>query len=171
MATAKTPNYTPEQTTELKAAYLAAVESGADEAGRKAVVQTFADKLGRSAASIVAKLVREGVYVAKEYKTKAGEKPVKKDAHAEAIGKVLKLSEPDVDSLAKANKKPLEAIFRALANSVPVEVDTPEVSATKAENLKAIRAVITMDEDEAGSLMRVKASILEKLAVFLSAED
>jgi hypothetical protein len=60
--------------------------------------------------SIVAKLSREGVYQKKEYVTKTGETPVKKDEHADFIGKSLSLSEADTDSLAKANKRALAAV-------------------------------------------------------------
>lgn len=104
--------YTAEQTAELKTAYMA--EPTAE------TVATFAEKFGKSVKSIVAKLSREGVYQKKEYKTKAGEKPVKKDTTADAIGKILRLSEPDTESLTKANKNALKAIFEALANSKPL---------------------------------------------------
>lgn len=111
-AKTKTVNYTAEQTAELVAAYVAAPTSE--------TVATFAEKFGKTARSIVAKLSREKVYVAKTYETKNGEKPVKKDSVADAIGAILKLSEADTDSLAKANKKALKAVFDALANSKPI---------------------------------------------------
>jgi hypothetical protein len=76
--------------------------------------------MGKTVRSVVAKLSREGVYRKKEYVSKTGEKPVKKDAHAEAIGAILQLSEGEVDSLTKANKSALKTIFEALANSRPV---------------------------------------------------
>lgn len=109
----KTVNYTPEQTAELKAAYL--------ESPTQETVKMFAEKFGKTGKSIVAKLSREGVYQKKEYVSKTGEKPVKKNAHADAIGAILQLSEPDVESLTKANKRALETIFKALANSKPIE--------------------------------------------------
>ncbi len=108
--TVKAPNYTPEQTETAKADYLAGVP-----------VEQIAEKLGKTARSIIAKLSKEGVYKAKEYKNKNGEKPVKKDAHADAIGAVLRLSEGEIESLTKANKTALEKIFAALANSKPIE--------------------------------------------------
>jgi hypothetical protein len=106
---AKTVNYTPEQTQDIVAGYLVG-ES----------VESIADRMGKSVRSIVAKLSREGVYKKKEYVSKTGERPVKKDAHADAIGAILQLSESDTDSLTKANKSALKAIFTALANSKPV---------------------------------------------------
>ena len=109
MAQEKVINYTPEQTAALVEAYKAG-----------ATTEALAESFGKSVRSIVAKLSREGVYQKKTYTTKAGEAPVKKDAHADAIGKILNLSEPDVDSLTKANKRALKAIFEALANSKPL---------------------------------------------------
>lgn len=107
--TAKTVNYTAEQTSAMVADYVGGVS-----------VESIAEKLGKSVRSVVAKLSREGVYKAKTYVSKTGEKPVKKDVHADAIGAILRLSENDVDSLTKANKNALKAIFDALANSRPI---------------------------------------------------
>jgi hypothetical protein len=103
-----TVNYTPEQTVAMVADYQAGVD-----------VATIAANLGKTARSVIAKLSREKVYKAKEYVTKTGEKAVKKDAHADAIGAVLKLTEAEIESLTKANKTALVKIFAALANSVP----------------------------------------------------
>ena len=107
--TSKTVNYTPEQTTKMVADYQAGV-----------TVDQIAETLGKSVRSVVAKLSREGVYKRKEYKTKTGEPVVKKDAHADAIGAILRLPENDIESLTKANKSALKAIFEALANSKPM---------------------------------------------------
>jgi hypothetical protein len=108
MAT-KTVNYTPEQTAQMVADYSAGVS-----------VETIAENLGKTVRSVVAKLSREKVYVAKTYVSKTGEPVVKKDAHADAIGAILRLPENDIESLTKANKSALKAIFEALANSKPV---------------------------------------------------
>lgn len=107
--TSKTVNYTPEQTLKMVADYQAGV-----------TVETIAQALGKTVRSVVAKLSREGVYKRKEYKTKTGEAVVKKDAHADAIGAILRLPENDIESLTKANKSALKAIFEALANSKPM---------------------------------------------------
>ena len=109
MATEKIANYTPEMTAKIVADYTSGV-----------TVEQIAESVGKTVRSIVAKLSREGVYVKKEYKTKTGEKPVKKDSMADAIGAVLNLSEGEIDSLAKANKSALTKIFSALANSKPI---------------------------------------------------
>lgn len=103
---AKTVNYTPEMTAELVAGYKAAPSSD--------TVAAFAVKFGKTTKSVVAKLSKEGVYQKKEYVSKTGAKPVKKDTVADVIGAFLGLSENDTDSLAKANKVALAAIAAAL---------------------------------------------------------
>ena len=97
--TAKTVNYTPEQTAKMVGDYQAGV-----------AVEAIAEALGKSVRSIVAKLSREGVYQKKTYKTKTGEAVVKKDAWADYIGEALGLSEADTESLTKANKTALAKI-------------------------------------------------------------
>lgn len=114
MAKEKVVNYTPEMSALVVSEYTSGVS-----------VADIAEKVGKSVRSVVAKLSREGVYKAKEYVSKTGEKPVKKDAHADAIGAVLKLTESETESLTKANKTALAKIWNALANSVPA---TPENS-------------------------------------------
>ena len=114
MTTAKTLNYSVEQTASMIADYQAGVTT-----------EAIALALGKSLRSVVAKLSREKVYVAKTYTTKTGEKVAKKDQTADAIGLVLKMTEAEIESLTKANKTALVKIFAALANSVPV---TPENS-------------------------------------------
>ena len=107
--TAKTVNYTAEQTAQIVADYAAGVTT-----------EVIAEKLGKTVRSIVAKLSREGVYKAKTYVSKTGAAVVKKDAHADAIGAILKMTESEIESLTKANKTALEKIFSALANSKPI---------------------------------------------------
>jgi hypothetical protein len=96
-------NYTPEQTAEVIEAYRAGV-----------TVEQIAVAAGKSVRSIVAKLSREGVYT-KKADTKSGQPVVSKDAHAEAIGAILGLEQLDSESLAKANKAALVAVFEALS--------------------------------------------------------
>lgn len=107
--TAKAVNYTPEQVTKMVTEY----QSGT-------TVESIAETLGKSVRSVVAKLSREGVYVAKTYVSKSGEPVAKKDMVADAIGNVLGLTEAETESLTKANKTALSKIFAALANSKPV---------------------------------------------------
>jgi hypothetical protein len=112
MAKAVVVNYTAEQTAQVVADYSAGVS-----------VETIAESMGKTARSIIAKLSREGVYKAKQYKTKTGETVEKKDQTADAIGAVLKMSESEIESLTKANKTALRKIWQAIANSRPI---TPE---------------------------------------------
>ena len=97
--TAKSVNYTPEQTAQIVADYQAGV-----------TVEALALTLGKSARSIVAKLAREKVYTKKAYTSKTGETVIKKDEVSDYIGQALGLSEADVTSLTKANKNALNVI-------------------------------------------------------------
>jgi hypothetical protein len=105
----KAVNYSPEQTAQVIADYQSGVS-----------VEALALAMGKSVRSVVAKLSREGVYQNTAYKTKTGEPVVKKDAHADEIGAILRLPENDIESWTKANKSALKAIFDALANSKPI---------------------------------------------------
>lgn len=97
--TTKAVNYTPEQTSKMVADYQAGM-----------TVETIANELGKTVRSIVAKLSREKVYVAKIYVSKTGEAVIKKDTVADYIGDALGLTEADTESLTKANKNALKAI-------------------------------------------------------------
>ena len=112
MATiAKTPkavNYTAEQTAVMVSQYV-------DE---KMTVEAIAETLGKSVRSVVAKLSREKVYVAKVYKTKTGEAVMKKDETADKIGMLAGLTEPEIESLTKANKTALVKILEIVKNSM-----------------------------------------------------
>jgi predicted transcriptional regulator len=108
--TAKPVNYTTEQAAKMSADYVAGV-----------TVEKIAEELGKSVRSVVAKLSRMQVYKKKEYVSKTGEKPQKKDTYADSIGAVLRMNENDIESLTKANKTALKTIFEALANSKPIE--------------------------------------------------
>jgi K+/H+ antiporter YhaU regulatory subunit KhtT len=101
--TAKAVNYTPEQAAKMVLDYTSGV-----------TVETIAAELGKTVRSVVAKLSREKVYKAKEYKTKTGETVVKKDELADKIGALLGATEPEMESLTKVNKTMLKKILDAL---------------------------------------------------------
>lgn len=105
-ATAKAVNYTPEQTTKMVADYADGV-----------TVESIAQSLGKSVRSVVAKLSREKVYVAKTYKTKSGEAVVKKDELADQLTSLAGLTEAEADSLTKANKTALAKIVALLSKA------------------------------------------------------
>lgn len=96
-------NYTPEQTTQVVALYQSGI-----------AVEQIALDMGKSVRSIVAKLSREKVYVAKVATSKSGEPVVKKDMVADAIASLVNLSESEAESLTKANKTALQKIFECL---------------------------------------------------------
>lgn len=102
----KGEKYTAEQTAEMVEAYKAEPT--------QETVAVFAERFGKSARSVIAKLTREGVYIKKAYTTKTGEPVVKKDDIADKIGALVGLADSEADSLAKANKSALKKIFFAL---------------------------------------------------------
>lgn len=99
----KNVNYTAEQTSQAVSLY---------QAGEG--VETIAKILAKSTRSVIAKLSREGVYKAKEYKTKAGEPVTAKDELAERICEKANLPIEMAESIAKANKQALVGILSAL---------------------------------------------------------
>ena len=99
----KAQNYTPEQTAKIVQDYQSGV-----------AVEAIAEAVGKSVRSVVAKLSREGVYKAKSYVSKTGERPVKKDFVADEIAAILLLTEAETESLTKANKTALAKILQAV---------------------------------------------------------
>ena len=67
-------------------------------------VDMLADKLGKNARSIIAKLSREGVYIAQPRVTKTGEPVVLKSEFVDRIHKALGI---EIPSIAKATKADL----------------------------------------------------------------
>lgn len=103
MANTKTVNYTETQTRDLITKY---------QAGE--TVENLAKFFGKTTRSIVAKLSREKVYVAKEYKTKTGEPVQAKLELADKICEIANLPAEQAESLAKANKQALIGVLAAL---------------------------------------------------------
>jgi len=101
--TAKTLNYSVEQTATMIADYQAGVTT-----------EAIALALGKSLRSVVAKLSREKVYIAKTYTTKTGEKVAKKDTLSDEIGALLDATEAEMESLTKCNKTILVKMLTAL---------------------------------------------------------
>jgi len=90
-------------TKKLQADYLAGV-----------AVSALAEGLGVPERSVIAKLSSLGVYKKKEYLTKRGEVPVKKDEYIERIAKLLDVNSDMLESLEKVNKSVLALIERKL---------------------------------------------------------
>jgi len=94
-------NYTPEQTTQLVAGY---------QAGE--TVEQLAEALGKTVRSVVAKLSREGVYVAKTKTT--GQARVKKAELVDKLAGACGVAPEVFESLEKANHDVLEALVARL---------------------------------------------------------
>lgn len=124
--TDKIVNYTKAATTALVAAYVAATT----DAERKTVVTEQAAELGKNAASVRAKLVREGVYVKAERTTKTGAKVQKKGEIVDAIAAAMNQNAEVMESLEKATKKVLEMVLVAVT---PAEVATEATDTNESE--------------------------------------
>ena len=106
MADATAKNYTDEMVATMVDQYSAEPT--------KATVEALASTFGKSTRSIIAKLSREGVYVAQPRTTKAGTPIVRK---AEIVGDIVNLlgiEESKMQTLAKASKSDLEALRDAI---------------------------------------------------------
>jgi IMP cyclohydrolase len=101
--TNKAVNYSAEQTADAIAQYA----TGAS-------IDAIATALGKSTRSVIAKLSREGVYKAKEYKTKTGGTVIAKETFVELIANALNVDTEKLGGLEKANKATLEIIYKAL---------------------------------------------------------
>lgn len=107
--TAKVVNYTDEMVARLHAVY----DGNANDEARKAQVAELAAELGKSEASVRAKLTSEGIYVPYS-KAPAGKNTVRKAALVAAIADKLNVHVEAVESLEKANKVALAMIYKAL---------------------------------------------------------
>jgi hypothetical protein len=95
--------YDHETTEKLKNEYLAGIP-----------VPTLALALGVPDRSVIAKLSSLGVYKKKEYLTKRGEVPIKKEEYIERIAKLLDVNSDMLESLEKVNKSVLALIEKKL---------------------------------------------------------
>lgn len=102
MATEKVVSYSVEQTAEVVSQYLAGVS-----------VENIAVSVGKSVRSVIAKLSREKVYVAKG-RTESGAARVTKSALIALIAGKIGASEESLESLEKATKEALELVAKAL---------------------------------------------------------
>lgn len=84
--------------------------------------------------SVIAKLASLGVYKKKEYLTKRGELPVKKEEYIERIAKLLDVNAEILESLEKVNKNVLALIERKL---------TPDPKSEREQELEKLNAVAT----------------------------
>tara|TARA_X000001382_G_scaffold92153_1_gene66678 strand:- start:874 stop:1218 length:345 start_codon:yes stop_codon:yes gene_type:complete len=106
--TARVPNYTDAMVARMVGEYTAAPSSE--------TVSALSAELGKNKRSIIAKLVREGVYQAQERTTKSGATIVRK---AELVSQIASLTGTSVDSLVKASKADLQRLVNALQTVLP----------------------------------------------------
>lgn len=102
--------YTKELADQISTLYLS------DELSVPEIAQIISDQVGEEVPhkSIIAKLSSMGVYRKKEYLTKRGEVPVKKEEYIERISKLLDVQSDFLESLEKVNKSVLALISRKL---------------------------------------------------------
>lgn len=110
MSTSKAQTYTEDQVSKMVAEYTAATT---DEA-RAEVVDSLSLELGKTVASVRSKLVREGVYVRKERKTKSGDPVVSKADLVTQIADAMQEDAEVIESLEKATKVTLQKVLAAV---------------------------------------------------------
>lgn len=101
--------YTQEITNKLIKQYQEGIEVGAI-----AAMMTIEHGEPIPERSIIAKLSSLGVYKKKEYLTKRGEVPIKKEEYIERIAQLLDVSAEILESLEKVNKSVLQLLERKL---------------------------------------------------------
>ena len=111
----KVVNYTPEQTARLIADYTANPS--------KDTVAALATAFGKTTKSVVAKLVREGVYKKAEKVAKDGSPVVHKNVLVQKIADEIGVTSDKLDGLEAAPKNALKLILSALAFEGEPEAD------------------------------------------------
>jgi len=76
-------------------------------------VREFADKFGKSPRSVIAKLVREGVYQARPRTTKTGEPVVRKSDLVAFIQSQIEIAMPTLEKASKQDLSKLAAYFQS----------------------------------------------------------
>ena len=108
MASAK--NYTDEMVSTMTEQYSANPT--------RETVDALAEQFGKTTRSIIAKLSREGVYVAQPRTTKTGEPIVSKNEIVNDIASLLQVEVDDIASLEKATKIDLKNLMSRLSEVV-----------------------------------------------------
>lgn len=103
---ARAKNYTDEMVAQMTEAYVANPS--------RETVEALAAEMGKTVRSIIAKLSREGVYVAQPKVTKTGEPVVRK---AELVAQINAHFDTDLPTLVKASKADLQKLADLLGQS------------------------------------------------------
>jgi response regulator RpfG family c-di-GMP phosphodiesterase len=105
MASAK--NYTEEMVNQMTTAYSAKPT--------RDTVDSLAKEFGKTTRSVIAKLSREGVYVAQPRTTKSGEVIVSKSELVSEVATILGVQVDEIASLEKATKVHLKELVERLS--------------------------------------------------------
>jgi hypothetical protein len=92
-------------------------------------IEEIAAELDVQPRSVIAKLSSLGVYKKKEYRTKRGEVPVKKEEYIERIAKLLDVQVDILESLEKVNKSVLALLEKTLLEAKveePLNIFSPK---------------------------------------------
>ena len=104
MAEATKKNYTDEMVAEMTKLY--------EANPTRETVEELASKFGKTVRSIIAKLSREGVYIAQPRVTKSGEPVVRK---AELVAQIQELTGGTFPTLVKASKADLQRLVDTIS--------------------------------------------------------
>lgn len=148
-ATSKNVAYDEKQTAQFKALW---AEQKAQGKSQDDIVELLVRTFAKTAKSIVAKASREKLYTAKKYVSKTGDNVEKKEETAKMIGKMLNLSDSDIESLGKANKSALQKVSFAIANSIPAEVLTVPQESERNEKANIIGKSLSFNTDTSNTL-------------------
>jgi hypothetical protein len=119
----KVVNYTQAMVDRLYKVY----QPDASEAERDAQVKALSEELGRSPKSIRQKLVTEGLYVKKVYKSKTGVKPATKETIVTDIARQLGVdADTTLSGLENATKNCLVFLQRFVSLAVPALTEKSE---------------------------------------------
>lgn len=112
MPTSKAPNYSDEAIARLEAVY---TEAQTDEQ-RKNAVAILAEELGKTKASIIAKLSNMKIYVkaTQAPKAKVDRGPTKAQLAGEIAERLNITNDVLIEGIAKADKRALQAILKAV---------------------------------------------------------
>jgi hypothetical protein len=123
-------NYTDAMVKRLHEVY----QPDATEEERDKQLQKLSDELNRKVASVRAKLVREGLYVKKEYRKKTGDKPETKETIVGAIAEIMGVdADASLSGLEKATKNCLILLRGTIKAAVEVTAEAEAAEAAEAE--------------------------------------
>jgi hypothetical protein len=103
------------------------------------MVDKISVALNKTRKSVIAKLVKEGVYISRQYTDKRGELPVTKIALVREIEDTLDTKLPDLDKAPKTTLKELNKMVQDLHTTLDTALDDLRA---QEEELKAAREML-----------------------------